>query len=91
MSGASIMPGLDPRGCSVQHLTQFLREQGGPTPEGQELIAAKLLGRWRSGAPLVLSPDKDDPTLANDPQRNNNFNYKQMDPHGYACPLSAQA
>ncbi|HEU4345078.1 MAG TPA: peroxidase [Candidatus Binatia bacterium] len=66
----------------------FLREHG-KTPEGQELIAAKLMGRWRSGAPLVLSPDKDDPTLGADPQRNNNFNYKQMDPHGYAVPLGS--
>ena len=31
----------------------FLREHG-QTPEEQELIAAKLMGRWRSGAPLVL-------------------------------------
>ena len=38
----------------------FLREHG-QTPEEQELIAAKLMGRWRSGAPLVLAPDKDDP------------------------------
>jgi hypothetical protein len=29
----------------------FLREHG-QTPEEQELIAAKLMGRWRSGAPL---------------------------------------
>src|SRR5436190_23588599 len=41
----------------------FLRQHGGLTAEGQELIAAKLMGRWRSGAPLVLAPDKDDPTL----------------------------
>jgi hypothetical protein len=39
---------------------------------------------WRSGAPLVLAPDKDDPSLADDPQRNNNFNYAKMDPQGYA-------
>ncbi len=37
--------------------------QNGKTPEEQELIAAKLMGRWRSGAPLVLAPDKDDPEL----------------------------
>ena len=45
------------------------------------------MGRWRSGAPLVLAPDKDDPELGADPQRNNNFNYKEMDPLGYAVPL----
>lgn len=59
----------------------FLRQHG-KTPEEQELVAAKLMGRWRSGAPLVLAPDKDDPALGADSQRNNDFNYKQMDPHG---------
>ena len=67
----------------------FLRQHGGPTPEGQELIAAKLMGRWRSGAPLVLAPEKDDPALGADYQRNNNFNYSKMDPQGYAVPLGA--
>jgi Dyp-type peroxidase family len=67
----------------------FLREQGGPSADDQELLAAKLMGRWRSGAPLVLAPDKDDPSLADDPQRNNNFDYAKMDPHGYAVPLGA--
>lgn len=66
----------------------FLRQHG-ETPEEQELIAAKLMGRWRSGAPLVLAPDKDDPTLGADMQRNNDFSYKEMDPHGYAVPLGA--
>jgi deferrochelatase/peroxidase EfeB len=47
------------------------------------------MGRWRSGAPLVLAPDKDDPTLGADLKRNNDFNYKHMDPHGYATPLGA--
>ena len=66
----------------------FLREHG-ETPEQQELIAAKLMGRWRSGAPLVLAPEKDDQELGADPQRTNNFNYGEMDPHGYGCPLGA--
>ena len=67
----------------------FLREQGGPTPEEQELLAAKLMGRWRSGAPLALAPEKDDPAIADDPRRNNNFNYREMDPQGYAVPLGS--
>jgi Dyp-type peroxidase family len=66
----------------------FLKENG-ETPEEQELVAAKLMGRWRSGAPLVLAPDKDDPALGADPRRNNDFNYAQMDPHGYAVPLGS--
>jgi Dyp-type peroxidase family len=66
----------------------FLRAHG-ETPEQQELIAAKLMGRWRSGAPLVLAPDKDDPELGADSQRSNDFSYAKMDPHGYGCPLGA--
>ncbi len=68
---------------------EFL-QQNGKTPEEQEWVASKLMGRWRSsGAPLMFAPDKDDPALANDPQRNNNFDYGKMDPYGYAVPLGA--
>ncbi|TGS09649.1 peroxidase [Mesorhizobium sp. M2E.F.Ca.ET.209.01.1.1] len=72
----------------VGRFRDFLREHG-ETPEGQELVAAKLMGRWRSGAPLILAPEKDDSALAADPQRNNDFNYKREDPLGYAMPLGA--
>jgi Dyp-type peroxidase family len=72
----------------VGRFRDFLRQHG-ETQEEQELLAAKLMGRWRSGAPLVLAPEKDDPDLGRDSQRNNNFNYKEMDPHGYAVPLGA--
>jgi Dyp-type peroxidase family len=74
----------------VGRFRDFLRQHG-ETTEEQEMIAAKLMGRWRSGAPLVLSPDKDDPELGADPQRNNDFKYKEMDPHGYAVPLGSHA
>jgi Dyp-type peroxidase family len=67
---------------------EFLREHG-KTPEGEELLAAKLMGRWRSGAPLIHCPDKDDPAMGADAQRNNNFNYKKEDPLGYAVPLGS--
>ena len=66
----------------------FLKQHGN-TPEEQEFIAAKLMGRWRSGAPLVLAPEKDDPALGADPKRNNDFDYGKMDPKGYAVPLGA--
>jgi Dyp-type peroxidase family len=74
----------------VGRFRDFLR-QNAQTHEEQELLAAKLMGRWRSGAPLVLAPDKDDPHLAADPKRNNAFNYKEMDPQGYAVPLGSHA
>ncbi|MGW3539361.1 Dyp-type peroxidase [Nocardia niigatensis] len=72
----------------VGRFRDFLAEHGA-TAADQELLAAKLMGRWRSGAPLVLAPDADDPELGADPARNNDFDYKQMDPHGYAVPLGS--
>jgi Dyp-type peroxidase family len=76
-----------------EHVGKFrdFLKQHGSTPEEQELIAAKLMGRWRSGAPLALSPAKDDPALGADMQRNNNFTYKHEDPHGYNTPLGAHS
>ena len=44
----------------VGRFREFLRQHG-ETRDDQELVAAKMMGRWRSGAPLVLSPDRDDP------------------------------
>ncbi|MEO3884519.1 Dyp-type peroxidase [Nonomuraea sp. B5E05] len=55
------------------------------SPEDEELLAAKLMGRWRSGAPLALSPDCDDPTLDADPHRNS-FLYQKDDPAGFITP-----
>src|SRR5262245_9579331 len=72
----------------VGKFRDFLREHG-KTAEEQELVAAKLMGRWRSGAPLMHAPAKDDPALGADPRRNNDFNYKEQDPHGYAVPLGS--
>jgi Dyp-type peroxidase family len=51
----------------------------------QDALAAKLVGRWRSGAPLVKAPDRDDPSLSDD----NDFGYHHTDPLGLACPLGA--
>ena len=51
----------------------------------RELLAAKLIGRWRSGAPLTLAPERDDPALGADPLRNNDFTYA-ADPDGRQVP-----
>lgn len=49
-------------------------------------LAAKAVGRWRSGAPLTLSPEFDDPQYAKYGIRNN-FLYMENDPHGLKCPV----
>lgn len=49
------------------------------------LIAAKIVGRWCSGAPLTLSPDRDDPAQG----RVNDFLYSDIDRHGLRCPVGS--
>jgi Dyp-type peroxidase family len=71
----------------VGAFNRFLREHA-ETEQERELLAAKLVGRWRSGAPLTLAPDRDDPELGADPMRNNDFTYA-ADPHGHQVPLGS--
>ena len=71
----------------VGTFNRFLREHARTEPE-RELLAAKLVGRWRSGAPLTLAPDRDDPELGADPRRNNDFTYA-ADPDGRQVPLGS--
>lgn len=54
--------------------------------ESEELLAAKMMGRWRSGAPLALCPLHDNPELGADPKRNNHFLYEKDDPKGFNTP-----
>jgi Dyp-type peroxidase family len=58
---------------------------GTSNPEAQDRMGAKFVGRWKSGAPLVMSPHKDKPGLENE----NNFEYLSTDPHGSACPIGS--
>jgi len=71
----------------VGTFNRFLHEHAG-TEQERELLAAKLVGRWRSGAPLTLAPDRDDPALGADPRRNNDFGYA-ADPDGRHVPLGS--
>ena len=71
----------------VAAFRRYLRAQAS-SPEEEELLAAKMVGRWRSGAPLVLAPDRDDPELGSDRNSNNVFSYAD-DMKGLKCPFSA--
>jgi Dyp-type peroxidase family len=77
----------------VPAFRDFLRKQAervyhSDSPENVEKLAAKLVGRWRSGCPLSRSPDKDDPAQVKDWQLNNNFSYAG-DPKGAVCPIGS--
>lgn len=52
--------------------------------------AARFMGRWQSGAPLDLAWEADDPALAADRSRNNDFRYDD-DALGQKCPHGAHA
>ena len=71
----------------VAAFRQYLREHAKDRAE-EEWLAAKIVGRWPSGAPLALAPDKDDPELGADPQRNNAFMFGN-DQRGLKCPFGA--
>ena len=71
----------------VGTFNRFLHEHA-RTEQDREMLAAKLVGRWRSGAPLTLAPEHDDPELGADPQRNNDFTYA-ADPDGRQVPLGS--
>lgn len=68
---------------------QYLRAKASSREE-EALLGAKMVGRWQSGAPLTLSPQRDDPKLGADRHRNNDFLYRD-DLRGFKCPAGAHA
>lgn len=68
----------------VAAFRQYLKANS-TSPGEEELLAAKMLGRWPSGAPLALCPMHDDPECGADPKRNNDFLYHD-DPKGLKTP-----
>lgn len=75
----------------VHGFATFLAEQAERTGLSEELIAAKLCGRWRNGVPLVLSPDTDTPDPPIPPEALNDFDYvgEHRDDRGYRCPVGS--
>jgi deferrochelatase/peroxidase EfeB len=75
-----------------QHVARFwqtmrdeaVRLRGAADPSYMIWLASKMVGRWPSGAPLIESPDRDDPRRA----MNDAFEYGG-DPDGLACPVGA--
>lgn len=83
--------------------------EGLPRDKGSELLGARMVGRWKSGkpvlllrdrphlltitlfigAPIDLTPLKDDPALGSDPSRNNNFRYQGELNSQTRCPFAA--
>ena len=69
----------------VAAFRQYLKANSSNVEE-EELLAAKMMGRWRSGAPLALCPFHDNAELGADPRRNNDFLFEADDPAGFKTP-----
>jgi Dyp-type peroxidase family len=55
----------------------------------EELLAAKVVGRWRNGTPLVKSPSGPDPGFTATAAGSNDFRYLDFDGDGRRCPFGA--
>ena len=59
--------------------------QAGAPAVDADWVAAKMMGRWRDGSPVVLYPDRQ----PRSPDVTNDFLYATLDPRGFACPLGS--
>jgi Dyp-type peroxidase family len=64
---------------------RFMDEAADGDPGARIRLAAKMVGRWPSGAPLLLAPDADVPALA----EANDFAYHEHDRRGSRCTVGA--
>ena len=72
----------------VDAFERFLREASVMYGIDAELLAAKIMGRWRNGVPLALSPSTDRPDPPIPPDQYNSFDYVD-DPKGQRCPMGS--
>jgi Dyp-type peroxidase family len=71
---------------NVALFTRFLRNAAGGDEDEARLLAAKIVGRWHDGTPLVEAPEP--PEHASDREPRNDFRYED-DRYGLRCPLGA--
>jgi Dyp-type peroxidase family len=70
-----------------QDVRGFWRFIDSATANDEEMVrlASRMVGRWPGGASLTLSPDGDDPALAEE----NDFGYHAADADGARCPIGS--
>ncbi|KAL1597921.1 hypothetical protein SLS60_008409 [Paraconiothyrium brasiliense] len=70
---------------TADKITDFDDFSDAPSPA--DILGARMVGRWKSGAPIRITPLVDDPILAADPQRNNKFKFNPKSQE--ICPFAA--
>jgi Dyp-type peroxidase family len=72
----------------VPEFGKLISDQAAGLGTDPVLLGSRLVGRWKSGAPLALTPSQDDTTLAKDPEQNNDFDFAD-DQGERRCPFGA--
>jgi Dyp-type peroxidase family len=72
----------------VPEFRRFVRAQAARLGMDPELLMARMVGRWKSGAPLELVPLRDNVALGRDDKRNNDFAFGD-DRFQRKCPYAA--
>jgi Dyp-type peroxidase family len=66
-----------------------IKAPGLSAADGSELLGARLVGRWKSGAPIDRDPTADNLADAADVNKINDFNYTDDLTTGVRCPFTA--
>jgi len=67
-------------------MNEKTKNEDGSVNEAESVkLAAKMMGRWPSGAPVVKYPDKDPGGISDD----DNFMYADIDKDGLKCPFGS--
>lgn len=61
----------------VGNFHKFLEDASKEKGLSADLLGAKLVGRWKSGAPISRQPTADEPKLGNDDCANNHFEFAE--------------
>ncbi|MEH1892888.1 MAG: Dyp-type peroxidase [Nostoc sp.] len=64
----------------VYKFHKFLNDTAAYLNTDPRKVSAKLIGRWPSGAPTVRTPEKDAPSLGDNDDANNDFEFNGDDP-----------
>ena len=72
------------------HLREITRrDDGSDNDDALERLAAKIVGRWKSGAPLTKYPEGDPYKDTAQISTDNDFEYDAEDKKGFGCPIGA--
>ncbi|MDF2431760.1 MAG: hypothetical protein JWP44_1391 [Mucilaginibacter sp.] len=72
-----------------KYLNETTRDaSGNSSPQDRDRLGAKMVGRWKSGAPVTTHPHTD-PAIPPAVNQDNNFSFAEKDGSGFGCPFGA--